>query len=69
MANGGKGLYFGGRLTIASVKNAILVDPVDTECELIGIRKVAKDVLEIDAMSDILDLHVFAAGMAAWLGP
>jgi hypothetical protein len=69
MPGGQKGLYFGGRLTITSAKNAILVDREDLQCELVGIRKIARHVLEIDAMSDVLPVHAFAAGMAAWLGP
>jgi hypothetical protein len=68
-ADGRKGLYFGGRLTVASVKNAILADPDDPSDEVIGIRKIAKEVLELDSLSDVRDVHVFAAGMAAWLGP
>lgn len=66
--NGEKGLFFGGRLVVSSVKNAILIDK-ESKKECLGIRKIAKNILELDAHQGILPMHAFAAGMAAWLAP
>jgi hypothetical protein len=68
MANGARGLFFGGRLTLSSVKNAILID-MKTQTEIIGVRKIATNILELDAWSTIKPAHIFTVGMAAWLGP
>jgi hypothetical protein len=65
--NGERGLYFGGKLTIKSAKNAILIDNAGSA--VIGIRKITKDILEIDALSAVSPLQALAAAMSAWLGP
>lgn len=63
-----RGLFFGGKLVVSSVKNAILIDQ-STMKESIGIRKIAKNILELDAHREILPMHAFAIGLAAWMGP
>jgi hypothetical protein len=68
MDNGCKGLFFGGRLTLSSVKNAILID-IRTHAEIIGVRKIANNILELDSRTNVNPAYIFTVGMAAWLGP
>lgn len=59
-------LFFGGKMTVASVKNCILIDQ-DEMFEVIGIRKITKNILEIDARDDYSDLELFQLGIAAFM--
>lgn len=59
-------LFFGGKMTTTSVKNCILIDK-DEEFEVIGIRKIHKNILEIDGRDDYTDLELFELGIAAFL--
>ena len=59
-------LNFGGRMTVNSVKNCILIDRGEN-FEVVGIRKIEKNTLEIDARSDFSELEVFILGSAAFL--
>lgn len=68
LPNGAKGLFFGGKFVIPSVRNTILVD-VETGAEVCGIRKISDAVLELDARAGLSPIHVFTIAMGAWLGP
>lgn len=59
-------LYFGGKLTIGSVKNTILIDEAE-KFEVIGIRKIDKNSLEIDARNDYSEFIAFCVGMCSFI--
>jgi hypothetical protein len=64
--NGNYCLYFGGKMLIKSVKNFILIDK-DEKFEVIGIRKIEKNTLEIDARNDYTPMEVFIIGISVFL--
>jgi len=63
--NGQLELFFGGKMTVTSVKNCILID--DSEFEVIGVRKIEKDTLEIDGRTDFSSIDLFSIGVASFL--
>ena len=65
-ADGKYVLFFGGKILIASVKNCILIDKAEN-FEVVGVRKIEKNTLEIDARSDYTPLEVFIIGTASFL--
>lgn len=65
-ANGGYVLYFGGKLTIASTKNCILVDELEN-FEVIGVRKIGRSLLEVDGRSDFQIIDLFALAVASFI--
>ena len=64
--NGDFELYFGGKMIIPSVKNCILIDDIEN-FELIGLRKIQKNLLEIDSRSDIKSINLFVIGIISFL--
>lgn len=59
-------LDFSDRYTIPSRKNAILVDE-NTNEEVLAIRKVEDNEIEIDAVVTVSPLYVFATALSFWL--
>ena len=61
-------LDFSERYTIPSKKNAILVDD-ETGKEMIVVRKVEENEIELDAFEPIPPIYVFALAVAFWVCP
>jgi hypothetical protein len=57
-------LDFGPRVAIPSRRNAILVDGND--CEIVAVRAVENNTLEIDAHAGLEELVVFAIGFSSF---
>ena len=66
--NGNWVLDFSERYTIPSKKNAILIDE-ETGKEMIVVRKVEENEIELDAFEAIPPIYVFALAVAFWVCP
>lgn len=66
MKDGKYGLFFGGRLTIESIKNCILIDEIEA-AEVIAVRKIEENIIEVDVETKYTPLDAFAIALAAFL--